>query len=38
MNQLPTVDEQLAAVEHFFAELGAHSIHLTYLSEELAAA
>jgi tRNA-dihydrouridine synthase B len=46
MNQLPTVAMQLAAVEQFFAELGAHSIHLTYHSdgqaeghsEELAAA
>ena len=38
MNQLPTVTGQLAAVEHFFAELGAHSTHLTYHSEELAAA
>jgi tRNA-dihydrouridine synthase B len=46
MNQLQTVAEQLAAVEDFFAELGTHSIHLTYNfdgqaeghSEELAAA
>jgi len=30
MNQLATVTEQLAAVEDFFAELGTHSIHLTY--------
>ncbi|MEN6586452.1 MAG: tRNA dihydrouridine synthase DusB [Sulfuricella sp.] len=30
MNQLQTVAEQLAAVEDFFAELGTHSIHLTY--------
>lgn len=38
MNQLATVAEQLAAVEQFFAELGAHSTHLVYHSEELAAA
>lgn len=38
MNQLPTVELQLSAVEAFFAELGAHSPHLTYITEELAAA
>ncbi|MFH1493870.1 MAG: tRNA dihydrouridine synthase DusB [Pseudomonadota bacterium] len=38
MNQLPSVVEQLAAVEQFFSELGAHSAYLTYQSEELAAA
>ncbi len=38
MNQLPSVAEQLAAVEQFFSELGAHSTCLTYHSEELAAA
>jgi tRNA-dihydrouridine synthase B len=38
MNQLPTVELQLSAVEGFFAELGAHSTHLTYITEELAAA
>lgn len=38
MNQLPTVEQQLLAVEGFFAELGTHSAHLTYDSEELAAA
>ena len=38
MNQLPTVEEQLAAVEGFFAELGAHAARLTYYPEELAAA
>ncbi|MBU0592225.1 MAG: tRNA dihydrouridine synthase DusB [Gammaproteobacteria bacterium] len=38
MNQLPSVVEQLAAVEQFFSELGAYSAYLTYQSEELAAA
>jgi tRNA-dihydrouridine synthase B len=38
MNQLPSVAEQLAAVELFFSELGARSAYLTYQSEELAAA
>lgn len=38
MNQLPTVEQQLSAVETFFAELGMHSTHLAYDSEELAAA
>ena len=42
MNQLATVPEQLAAVEGFFAELGAQSAHLVYHynshSEALAAA
>lgn len=38
MNQLSTVDEQIAAVEQFFGELGIHSTHLTYQPEELAAA
>ncbi|MBZ0104407.1 MAG: tRNA dihydrouridine synthase DusB [Sulfuricella denitrificans] len=38
MNQLPSVAEQLAAVEQFFLELGTHSTCLTYHSEELAAA
>lgn len=38
MNQLPTVVEQLAAVERFFAELGTYSPRLVYAQEELAAA
>lgn len=38
MNQLPSVSEQLAAVEQFFLELGTHASCLTYHSEELAAA
>lgn len=38
MNQLPTVEEQLAAVERFFSELGAHAARLAYYPEELAAA
>lgn len=38
MNQLPTVEQQLLAVERFMAELGAHSARLTYDSEELEAA
>ena len=38
MNQLQSVAEQLAAVEHFFAELSGHSTYLTYHGEDLAAA
>jgi tRNA-dihydrouridine synthase B len=38
MNQLQSVAEQLAAVEHFFTELSTHSTYLTYHGENLAAA
>lgn len=38
MNQLPTVTEQLAAVETFFTELSAEFPRLAYQTEQLAAA
>jgi tRNA-dihydrouridine synthase B len=38
MNQLPSVAEQLSAVDQFFSELGTQATYLSYHGEELAAA